>query len=172
MLMFFIPYLNKYRQARAAAIKSVLILTVVMLLDIIVCIGVFELQVGQYVFPIYYLAYYIGVAGFLERVEAVVLALWVTGSTVKVAIWYYCAVLSLTQLFGLKDYKPFVFPIGLIIGVFSLGVYSNSIETAKYFAVELPYYGFTLEFLIPLVLLIVAVLRKKSSFQQKGGKSR
>lgn len=170
MLIFFIPYLNNYRQARAAAIKAVLILGAVMILDIIVCLGVFELQVGQYVFPVYYMAYYIGFAGFIERVEAVVLALWVTGDAVKVAIWYYCAIASITQLFGLKDYKRLVFPVGLIIGVYSLVAYDNSVEIAKYLMLEAPSGFFTQELLIPLVLLIVAVIRKKSSFQQKGGK--
>lgn len=171
MLLMFIPYLNRYQKARAAALKSVLILTVVLLLDIIICIGVFEVQVAQFVFPVYNLAYYVGVAGFIERIESVVLALWVSGVTVKVAIWYYAAVLAVTQVFGLKDYKAVVFPLGLLIGVLSLSVFTSSAEIAQYFAEEFPYYAFTFEIFIPLGLLTVAALRKKSGTQQKGGEA-
>jgi len=124
------------------------------------------------VFPVFSLAYYIEVAAFIERVEAVVLALWVSGVTIKVAIWYYAGVLGITQIFGLKNYKPVVFPLGLILGVLSLIVFDNSTEAARFFAHEFPPYAFTFEIIIPIGLLILAVIRKKNSFQQKGGKSK
>lgn len=171
ILMVFIPYLNKYKQARVSALKSVAILTAVLFLDIVVSIGVFGRQAAQFVFPVFSLAYYIEVAGFIERVEAVVLALWVSGVTLKVAIWYYAGVLGISQVFGLQDHKPLVFPLGLILGVLSLIVFTNSAESAEFFAKEFPYYAFTFEIIIPLGLLILAVIRKKSSFQKKGGKA-
>jgi len=172
ILMIFLPYLNQYKKARAAAVKSVIILSVIMFLDIVICLGVFGLQTAQFVFPVFSLAYYIEVAAFIERVEAVVLALWVSGVTIKVAIWYYAGVLGITQIFGLKNYKPVVFPLGLILGVLSLIVFDNSTEAARFFAHEFPPYAFTFEIIIPIGLLILAVIRKKNSFQQKGGKSK
>lgn len=171
ILMMFIPYLNKYQQARVSALKSMAVLTVVLVLDIIICLGIFDVQVAHFIFPVYRLAHYIGVAGFVERIEAVVLGLWVSGVTVKVAIWYYVTVLALTQFFGLKDYKPMVFPLGLILGVWSLVLFNNSAEITKFFGEEFPYYAFTFELMIPLGLLILAIIRKNSSFRQKGGKS-
>lgn len=169
IMVMFIPYLNKYQKARVSGLKSMVILTAVLVLDIIICLGVFGIRVGQFVFPVYYLAYYIGIAGFIERIEAVVLGLWVTGVTVKVAIWYYAAVLASSQLFGLKNHKTVVFPVGLILGVWSVAVFTNTTEIIQFFAEEFPYYAFTFEIMIPLGLLILAVIRKKSSFQQKGG---
>jgi hypothetical protein len=114
ILMMFIPYLNKYRQARTAALKSVLVLSVILVLDIVICIGVFDVQVAHYLFPVYNLAYYI---------------------------------------------------------VWSLVLFVNSAETIKFFSEYFPAFAFTFEIIIPLGLLILAVIRKKSSLQQKGGKA-
>jgi hypothetical protein len=58
--------------------------------------------------------------------------------------------------------------VGLILGVLSLVVFTNTTEITQFFAEEFPYYAFTFEIMIPLGLLILAVIRKKGSLQQKG----
>jgi len=161
LLLILMPYLNNYKEARPAAYKAVLLLGVVLGIDILMVLAVFGQQAANDVFPVHTLATYISVAGFLERIEAFVLALWVAGVTVKVAIWYYCATIVTAQTFNIRDYKPVVLPLGIIQAVWSITIYDNIRELVDFFSK--PWIAFSLffEFVVPVTLLLIAVIRKK-----------
>ena len=161
LLLFMLPFLSNYREARPAAYKAVLLLGLVLGTDVLMVLAVFGKEAANFVFPVHSLAAYISVAGFLERVEAFILALWVAGVTIKVAVWYYCATLVTAQTFNLKDYKPVVLPLGIIQAVWSITIYDNIREMVDFF--EKPWITFSLffEFVVPTTLLLIAVIRKK-----------
>lgn len=161
LLMILLPYLNNYKEARYAGYKATILLGAVLAIDIIMALVVFGQQAANYVFPIHTLATYISVAGFVERVEAFVLALWVAGITMKVSIWYYCITVTAARTFNLKDYKPIVIPLGVIQLAWSYTAFDNIRQLVEFF--EEPWITFALffEFVIPVSLLLLAVLRKK-----------
>jgi len=112
-------------------------------------------------FPFFSLARYISVARFLERVDALIMVMWVAGVTVKVAAFYYAAALGAGQLFGLKDYRPVVLPLGVILAAWSHSMFENTRELVVWLSTIWPPYAYTFELVIPSLLLLVAVLRKK-----------
>lgn len=161
LLLILMPYLNNYKEARIAGYKAVILLGFILGIDIITALAVFGQQAANLVFPIHTLATYISIAGFLERVEAFVLALWVAGVTVKVAIWYYCATLITAQTFNLKDYKPVVIPLGIIQAVWSLTIYDNIREMVEFFSGAWISFSLFFQFIVPLSLLLAAIILKK-----------
>ena len=116
-------------------------------------------------FPFFELARCITIGRFIERMEALVLVMWVAGVTIKVATFFYLASLGTGQLFGLSDYRPIVLPIGLLLGVWSLELFENSTQVNQWLSKVLPPYAFIFELGIPLVLLIIAALTKKGGQQ-------
>ena len=161
LLLVLLPYLNNYKEARPAGIKAMLILGLALGIDIVIVLVVLGKVAAHYVFPVHALATYISVAGFLERVEAFVLALWVSGVMAKVSIWYYCLTMVTAQTFNLKDYKPLVLPLGIIQIVWSITIYDNIREVVDFFGKSWITFSMFFEFLVPLSLLIIAMIRKK-----------
>lgn len=161
LTLILMPYLTNYKEARTAGYKANLLLGVVLGFDIFMVLAVFGKEAANYVFPVHALATYISVAGFLERIEAFILALWVAGVTVKVAIWFYCATLVTAQTLNLSDYKPIVLPLGLIQVVWSITIYDNVREMVEFFAKPWITFSAFFELMVPLVILLAAAIRKK-----------
>jgi spore germination protein KB len=161
LLLFLMPYLNNYREAKPAAYKSIYLLGAILGLNLIVTLGVFGIQAANLVFPLEALGTYISVGGFVERVEAFTLALWVTGVFAKVALLYYCAVMVTAQTFNLKQYKPLVFPLGIIQVVWSVIAYDNVRQMVDFFSKAWIPFMISFEFLLPLTLLFIALIRMK-----------
>lgn len=161
LILFLMPYLNNYREARYAGFKASLFLGFVWMIDIIISLAVLGQQAANYVFPVHTLATYISVAGFVERVEAFVLALWVAGITMKVSIWYYCATVVTARTFNLQDYRPIVLPLGIIMLVWSLTIFDNIRHLVHWFGETWIFFSFSFEFAVPVLLLFLAVIRKK-----------
>lgn len=167
LITMFMPYLNIYKKARMAGNKAVLLLTAILTVDIVMSLAVFGVASEFHTFPTYFLAFYIGVAGFVERIEAFILALWVAGVTVKVAIWYYAAVLATAQWLHLKDYRPVVLPVGVILAAWSVTIYDNTRELVDFIVKTFPFYAYTFELFIPAALLLIALMRKKGQVKNK-----
>lgn len=163
VLLMFLPYLNKPREARKAGLLAVVFIGFLLALDTAAMIAVFGAEMpGHMTFPTLYLARYVSIAQFIERVEAIVMILWVTGIMIKVACFYHAGVLATAQWCGVKDYRPLVFPLGIIQLVWSVTLFENARELVDYLA-NSPLYMYTFELGIPLLLLSVALIRKKGA---------
>ncbi len=161
LLVFLLPYLNNHREAKIAGIKAVILLGLALGIDIGMVLAVFGKAASNYVFPVHVLSSYISVAGFLERVEAFVLALWVGGVMIKVSVWYYCLTLVTAQTFGLEDNKSLVLPLGVIQAVWSITIFNNFREMVDFFVKPWVTFSLFFEFIVPATLLLIAVVRKR-----------
>ncbi|MED1949477.1 endospore germination permease [Brevibacillus centrosporus] len=118
-------------------------------------------EVPYMTYPFYSAIQMISYADFFENIDSIVIATWVTGAFIKISIFYFALALGTAQWLRLEDYRPIVLPLGLLLVVFSFWVAPNlsqlatniktiiGIQTTGYFT------------LIPLVLWIIAHLRKK-----------
>jgi len=120
---------------------------------------------GVFTYPVMVAVRYISIADFLEHLESIVMAIWVTGTFIKIAVFFYVNVLSFAQWLKLSDYRPIVFPIGFILLVFSIWTTPNLQEMSHFLSTSAPFYFITLQLIIPLTLLCIARLRNK--VQQK-----
>ncbi|MFM9278673.1 GerAB/ArcD/ProY family transporter [Paenibacillus jiagnxiensis] len=123
---------------------------------------------GDKVYPLLIAFRYISIGTFLENLESLLLAMWVVGAFLQVSVFLYAATLSFAQCFQLSDYRPIVFPLGLlglIIGIWDI---PNFPVFAFMVRVAVPFHILSTNLFIPLLLLAVAVLRKQS-ISGKGG---
>lgn len=166
-LMIF-PNLNQQAKGRKASIYAVMFLGIILALNTLATVCVFGPELSsRLTFPYFILAYYSRITAVLERMEALIMLVWVAGLMIKIAIFYYCAVLALAQWFKLRDYKPLITPVGIILIAWALVIYENSRELIEIISRPFPVYAYTFELLIPALMLLIAVIRKK-----KGGNSR
>ncbi len=156
-----LPYLNNPRQGYKAVITALVIVGILLGISAVAGVAVFGAEeLGRMEFPVFNLARYIRIAAFLERIDAVVMALWVTGVYMKVTVIYYCGILCTAQAFNLKRYQPILLPYAILLGVLTVLLYENVIELVNSLAKVYPPYAIsTFQFGIPLFLLVVSVIR-------------
>lgn len=79
----------------------------------------------------------------------------------QIVILFFGAVLGMSQLFKLDDYKPIVYPTALFLVPFSIWFYDSTPEMTHISTEVLPYYSLFFQVVIPLVLLIISLIKVK-----------
>jgi spore germination protein KB len=157
-----IPYLNKPQESCRVAVTAILIsgsVFIIVVLQAIVLFGPDLLE--AFIFPGMTKYRIINVANFLGRLEALVMTAWVTAGFVKIATFYWVIVLGSAQIFRLQDYRPLVLPVGALLLAFSILNHPSSMDLHNFVARVFPFFALTFEIAIPLLLLMVALIRRK-----------
>ncbi|HHV72106.1 MAG TPA: endospore germination permease, partial [Clostridia bacterium] len=162
MLIFFLPQLRDKVKANRISQWAGQIIGLLLTINVVTQIAFFgAVEVGRMVIPTMTHAESIEFFGVLERVEIILIAFWITGITMKVTIFFYVNLLLLAQLFGLKNYRSLILPTALLYFVFSVVQFENSLDLRNFIANYFFLFSLPVEFLIPLMLLIIALIRKK-----------
>ena len=94
---------------------------------------------------------------FLQRIEALIIINWIGFGYAKITICFYAFVLGLAQWLNLRDYKPLVFPSGVLMLALSLIIFDNYVEAIAFINVWAS--GILFMVILFLILYIVAVIR-------------
>ncbi|MCL4426534.1 MAG: Ger(x)C family spore germination protein [Firmicutes bacterium] len=114
----------------------------------------------------------IEIGQFFQRMEALLMMVWDVAGFFKIALCLYSTSTGVAQWLGLKDYRPLVAPLGLIMGGLSLQVYESFLEEVDFAARVWPLYSLPFEAIIPLVLLTLAFFRRGGKRGKKMGRPR
>ncbi|KJS15620.1 MAG: hypothetical protein VR69_12555 [Peptococcaceae bacterium BRH_c4b] len=164
LLAMFLPYLTKPGEGRRCAILAVVAIGLILTYGAVANILVFgSATVSRMTFPTFSLIREISLAGFLERIESLAVAIWVIGLFGKIALFYYAAVLGAAQLANLRTYRPLVLPVGVLLVALSILVVPSSVELVAHIAKVWPPFAYVFEYLIPTVLLGLAAVKKTGS---------
>lgn len=155
------PFLNQLEKSRKVTMGAVLFTGCIMLLVLLQGIAIFGEYMAALVFPRYFAVRMISVGQFIERIDPVILTSWILASLVKTGICLYAFVLGTAQLTGMRDYKPIVVPAALLMILLAQILYDNTFEMLNFAVNIYPIYAFPFQILIPLVVLFMALIRKK-----------
>jgi len=161
ILMLF-PYLNQKQEASQAALLHLGLATSTSLFGMFVMIGVFgDLVTAHLVFPFYALARYISIGHFLERLEILVVIIWVAGVIVKLAVFYHSAGIAAANTLGLKSYRATLLPIAITTVILSRVLYGTNLKLVTFMFTTYPIIALAVELAVPALILLIAVIRKK-----------
>ena len=99
----------------------------------------------------------------LERLEMLVAIIFLVCVFVKINICIFAVCNGISKVFGFNDYKFIATPVVLLMISFSFIVYKSNMEMSFWAFNIWPYYSFLFEVIIPLVVLILAEIRSRSS---------
>lgn len=158
----FIPYLAKPEKAMGIAIGAIIFLIGTFLLLVIGSLLTFGSNIASINYPILNVARVINIAQTLDRLEPIIVIIWVTGGLLKIAIFYYVIVLGSAQWMSLKNYRPLIMPIGIILLTLSIAVVDNVLELNDFLAHYWPFYAIIpFEFGLPVMLFLIALIKRK-----------
>lgn len=158
LLAMFLPYLARPGEGRRSAVLAVLILGLILTFDAIASTAALGPEVSRLTFPTLSLIRDVTVS-FLERIDPLVLAIWIIGIFGKIGLFYYATVLGAAQLVNLKNYQPLVFPVGVLTMALAVQSAENFTHLTVYLAGIWPLLAIIFEYIIPTVLLVAAAIR-------------
>lgn len=167
VLAMIFPYLAKREEGRRTAVLTQLALAFIIGINAIATTAVFGEETSRLVYPTYSLIREVGGASF--RFDALGVIVWITSLYGKIALFYYVTVLGTAQIFGLKNYRVMVMPIGVILAALSILTADNVRDLVAHISKIWPLYAVVFEYLIPTVLLLIAFTGFRSKDQNKKG---
>lgn len=165
ILCMAIPNLkNKGDQNKVFFISVIIIVLflVAITVSVYAVLGVKQAEYANYAF--FTFTRQIDVFDFIQRIESINVVAWVIGIFIKYSIYVYFVTTGMASIFKVKSNKYFIIPVSAIlfaIGLFTKmlkSVVANSIVSYK----VLPNIAFVVEFVIPLILLVIYFFRRKS----------
>ncbi len=130
----------------------------IMLFSVITFLGI-DVARGL-IYPGLVVARQIDIADFIQRVEVLLVLIWLAGIFVSITLGLIWASLALAQGFNLISYEPMVLPLALVVTVTTFLLGDNVLEYSALFhpGFIAPYY-LTYSLFIPLILLILAHIK-------------
>jgi len=117
-------------------------------------------------FPSYALAQRISIGEFLQRIEIIMAFMWISSIYIRTFMYFYTTVVGLAQILKIKDHRPLIIPMGLIIIALSQIVHPDIVHSTNYNNEIWPIFSFIFTILLPILLLIVAVIRNRKTKAQ------
>ncbi|NWQ42557.1 endospore germination permease [Bacillus sp. EB106-08-02-XG196] len=162
LLSFLLPFLGQREKGLKWGIIAVFAVMLLMVITSLVSLLLFGGITATFTYPVFSAVRYISIADFLQHLESIVMAIWVAGTFVKVSVFFYVLVIGTAQWLDLSDYRSLVLPIGFLLVTVSFWVAPDLQTLALFLSTSSPFYLFLIQFLLPTLLLIVSVIRKKN----------
>lgn len=134
---------------------------VIMVFGTLVALMVFPpVILKENAFPMLQMSRLIFFGRFIQRIEAAFVLFWILGVVLRVALGYYASLTVLTRILKLPYFRPFLLPLAIII--FSAAFLLPNLTTVLRLNMIVYWdWGWVFAYAIPLLLLIIARLRRK-----------
>lgn len=161
LLMVFPSAINENKSAQKGFYIGTIGGGAVLTLIIGLCILVLGVtNTSSRAFPSYALAQRISIGNFLQRIEVVMAFMWFFTIFIRLYLYFYATVKGLGQILNIKDHRQLILPLGMISIALSQIIHPNVIHSTEYNKVTWPLFISSFAIFLPLLLLIVAKLRK------------
>lgn len=110
-------------------------------------------------YPTYEEIRYIQFTNFLERLDVVGILLWGIGSFLKLSVFIFAISLGIAQWIGLKDYRPVVYPLSIVLLIQASGFVSNRAEFWGFLSQFYPFSALSVGLILPMITILIARLR-------------
>ncbi|PAB59858.1 GerAB/ArcD/ProY family transporter [Anaeromicrobium sediminis] len=127
-----------------------------------------EVNYTELFFPAYSAVSRIDIGDIIQRSEIIVSISFMGGGFIKICICLMGACKGIEKVFGLKDYRYIVVPVGLLMINLSNIIYNNVREMTQWAFNIWPYYAIVFQVILPIIILLVIQIRKKK-FKGVGG---
>jgi len=156
---FLLPFVSDRENAKKALWTTFGAIVLTLLLSNWVTLLLLGELTGGYTFPFLILARFIDLAEFFTHLEALFMAIWVLGAFVKVCVFFHIIVLGAAEWMGLRDFRPVVFPLALLLTLFGIWVAGNYQEMTHAIATSLIPLAITMFIVVPALLYAIGRIR-------------
>lgn len=165
-LLMFYPSLRRPEEGKPISYQVGIFLAIAMLVDLIGVIALFGPdETARLIFPTFELAKIVHIGGFIDHIESLFIGIWVTMGGLKVMVFYYVSALAFAESWGLRDYRPIVLPLGIILAALAVLEFADTSQIHSLFRL-MHVFVITVPVAITLLVCLFACFRKK---ERRGG---
>ncbi len=167
MLTVFVNKTDK-KKLKKFGIYLVVLGGTILIIFSIINIMVFGAVTGILNFPLLELARYTKTVVLFERIESIIIMIWISWVFLRSAIFLFAATYGIAQFFNLKDYRVYIIPVSILAVSYSIYQYDSFAELSYLFGIAHFYY-LSFNFGLPFLLYIVYLIRftSRRNFFQK-----
>lgn len=161
LALFYIGFMKNPKKAYKPTIIAVAFVTVFLIMITVFCIATFgKNATTHFLWPLVSYVRAISLPGlFIERLDGVILSLWILTVFTTIVSAYFIASYSMSKVVGTKEQKQFVLPLSIVI--YYLALQPDSLaELYEWGAGIFPYAIASFLYVVPIMLLLIAKLRK------------
>ncbi|WP_058485862.1 GerAB/ArcD/ProY family transporter [Defluviitalea phaphyphila] len=160
-LLMVAPLVKNPKGLKKSAFKVIGMVGFINVILVIVTLGVFgSIETKEQIWPVIGLMQVIEIPGaFLERQDALMMIFWITSVFSLISAGLYFVSFIITRIMEVEEHKFLVFPMIPIIYLIAL-IPDNIAETLDSINIMKNYFRISFLFPIPLILIIVAKIRK------------
>ncbi|MGF7057378.1 GerAB/ArcD/ProY family transporter [Brassicibacter mesophilus] len=114
-------------------------------------------------YPTYTAISTLRIGNFLQRIEVIAALVFTLGGFIKLSIYLLAACNGISKLFGCKDYRFLVVPIGLLFANLAYLVFDSAMSYLEWDTKIWKYYAFTYQVILPVMILIAAKSKKRKT---------
>lgn len=169
VLLMILPTVNRIEKARKAFFYGSMFGGLIISLIVVYSILILGPDLtARSLFPTYALARKISIGNFLQRIEAFIAVIWFISLYFRITIYLYAIVVGIAQIFNLKDYRPLILPLGMIMVIMSVIIYPNVPYQKTWDGTVWISYTLSIGLILPLLLLCLHGIRKLWSKKKTG----
>ncbi|WP_169525177.1 GerAB/ArcD/ProY family transporter [Pseudalkalibacillus hwajinpoensis] len=155
------PSVNATKSIRRDFLKGTIVGGLMLFVVIVLCLLVLGVDfTARNAYPTYVLAKKVNIGQFIQRIEVIVAIIWMLSIYFKLVLLYYVSALGLSQVIEMEDYRPLLFPLGIITIVLAQISYPDIVYVQEFISKTWIFYASTYGFLLPVFLLLIARIRK------------
>lgn len=161
LISFLLPYVTDRGKGMKWGVSAVAAVMTTLAVTNLITLFLLGGMTDKFTYPVMVATRYISIAGFLEHLESLVIAIWVLGLFIQLAVTFYVLALGTAQWLGHSDYKPIVLPFGLLILLSGIWAAPDLLQLSQFVGSSYVFYTLTIRTAIPLLLLGIALMWKR-----------
>ncbi len=158
------PYCRSNREGHIAGQIANILIGVIIIITIIACVASLGPETtSRATFGPFFLADYIQPIG----IKIALVTIWTIAFWGKITLLQFTLADGIEQLLGLKEHKPLILPMAIILLIFSQTSYWNETDFREITDFALPGMMLFFGYLIPALLLIIALIKARLQAQSE-----
>ncbi|MBD1381769.1 GerAB/ArcD/ProY family transporter [Metabacillus arenae] len=158
-----LPYLNQFKLVKKVWLSALISCGLILSYTASLNTAVLSVEVVERsTFPLFSTIGKVNIFEFIQRLDALVVFTFLITVFFKVSIFFYSALIGMTDLFKLKNYQQIVLPTGVIIMFISMAMASDYAEHIEEgLIVTIRYLHIPFLIIMPLIMLVISIIRNR-----------
>jgi spore germination protein KB len=164
MMTMYIPLNDKVENGFFAKVIASSLGSFIILLFVVSIIGIFGIkQAKEMFYPGFELARMIEWENFFERVESIWIVITITASIISSSTLIWASSVGISQLTGIKDNKPLINSVTMLLFIISSTSFANGIELGNFSLYVYPLFAPIITMFEILLWLTALITKKKTN---------
>lgn len=160
-MMTFLPLVHKRKSGEKAFLWGTLTGGTVLLLIVLLSILVLGIeQTENSTFPAYALAKTINIGNILQRVEGILITIWILTFFIKISLLYLSILKGIQTVLGLKAPQHLIYPLAVLFLIIAWNTYINTVYVNDIIGTVWGKFSFLFLLLIPFMIYLITLLKK------------